>query len=172
MASFLQHCIAQQIPTITRIILYNQPFSNMADRYYLARFRNAQNFGVYEKALQEIKNGRKTSHWMWFIFPQLRGFGHSRNTWFYGITCADEAKAYLEDETLSSRLREICQALLDLEENNPQAIFAHDWIKLGSCMTLFDYVSPNDIFDKVLEKFYSGSRDLRSLSMLRQQHNQ
>jgi uncharacterized protein (DUF1810 family) len=61
------------------------------DRYYLARFKNAQDFGVYEKALKEIKLGRKTSHWMWFIFPQLRGLGYSQKASFYGITCADEA---------------------------------------------------------------------------------
>ena len=143
----------------------------MADRYYLARFRNAQSFGVYEKALQEVKQGRKVSHWMWFIFPQMRGFGHSRNTWFYGITCTDEAKAYLEDEILSTRLREICQALLDLEENDPRAVFAHDWIKLGSCMTLFDYVSPNDIFEKVLEKFFSKARDINTLTKIRNQQS-
>ena len=143
----------------------------MADRYYLARFRNAQSFGVYEKALQEVKQGRKVSHWMWFIFPQMRGFGHSRNTWFYGITCTDEAIAYLEDEILSTRLREICQALLDLEENDPRAVFAPDWIKLGSCMTLFDYVSPNDIFDKVLEKFFSKARDINTLTKIRNQQS-
>lgn len=142
----------------------------MADRYFLARFENAQDFGVYEQALKEVKEGRKTSHWMWFIFPQLRGFGHSRNTWFYGITCADEARAYLEDSILSARLTEICQALLDGKENNPQVIFGPDWIKLGSSMTLFDAVAPNGIFAKVLDKFFAGSRDLKTISMLRNQH--
>jgi uncharacterized protein (DUF1810 family) len=140
----------------------------MADRYYLARFRNAQDYGVYEKALQEIRNGQKTGHWMWFIFPQVRGFGHSRNTWFYGITCADEAKAYLEDPVLSARLREICEALMEIPQNNAQQVMGYpDCLKLGSSMTLFDYVSPNDVFARVLDKFYSGSRDLKSLSMLR-----
>ncbi|MDE5877474.1 MAG: DUF1810 domain-containing protein [Muribaculaceae bacterium] len=139
----------------------------MADRYYLARFKNAQDFGVYEKALEEVRKGRKMSHWMWYIFPQLRGFGHSHNTWFYGITCADEARAYLEDEKLGGRLREICQVLLELPETDPNRVFRDDWIKLGSCMTLFDYVSPNDIFDKILKKYFAGSRDLKSLSMLK-----
>jgi uncharacterized protein (DUF1810 family) len=142
----------------------------MADRYYLARFRNAQDFGVYEKALEQIKSGRKMGHWMWFIFPQLRGFGHSRNTWFYGITCVDEAKAYLADPILGQRLREISEALTELEENDPQQVMGNpDWIKLGSCMTLFDYVSPNDVFDRVLRKFYSGARDLKSLEIIRHQ---
>ena len=135
-------------------------------RYFLTRFKNAQDFGVYKKALEEVKAGRKVSHWMWFIFPQLRGFGHSRNTWYYGITCLDEAKAYLEDALLSSRLREICQALLDSQITDPNQIFGHDWIKLGSSMTLFDIVSPNDVFTKVLDKFFAGSRDLKTVSML------
>lgn len=140
----------------------------MTDRYNLARFKEAQDFGVYEKALAEIMNGRKLSHWMWFIFPQIKGFGHSHNTLFYSIKCADEAKAYLEDELLAGRLREICHLLLDLPTTDPEEIFGNpDWIKLASSMTLFDYVSPNDIFSKVLDKFYSGSRDMKSLSFIR-----
>lgn len=140
----------------------------MADRYYLARFKNAQDFGVYEKALQEIRSGRKMSHWMWFIFPQIVGFGHSYNTKFYSIKSADEARAYLEDPVLGSRLREICNALLDLQKTNPCEIFGKpDWMKLGSSMTLFDYVSPNDVFDKVLKQYFAGSRDLKSISIIR-----
>ena len=139
----------------------------MADRYYLARFRNAQDMGVYEKALEEIKNGRKMGHWMWFMFPQMRGFGHTRNTWFYGITCADEAKAYHADPVLGPRLREICQALIDIPQNDPRQVMGDiDWLKLGSCMTLFDHVSPGDIFDSVLKKFYAGRRDLKSLQLI------
>ena len=140
----------------------------MADRYYLARFKNAQDFGVYEKALSEIKNGRKMSHWMWYIFPQIVGFGHSYNTKFYAIKCADEARAYLDDQLLGSRLREICAALLELPASDPGQVFGSpDWMKLGSSMTLFDYVSPGDVFAKVLDKYFAGSRDLNSLSKIR-----
>lgn len=139
----------------------------MADRYFLTRFKNAQDFGVYEKALEEVKNGRKVSHWMWFIFPQIIGFGHSHNTFYYAIKSAEEAKAYLEDHVLGSRLREICEALLELKTTNPAEVFRDDWVKLGSSMTLFDYVSPNDIFDKVLAKYFAGSRDLKSISIIR-----
>lgn len=140
----------------------------MADKYYLARFKNAQDFGVYEKALQEVKNGQKMSHWMWFIFPQIVGFGHSHNTKFYAIKSSDEARAYLEDDTLGARLREICSALLELPNSDPGEIFGFpDWMKLGSSMTLFDYVSPDDIFDKVLKKYFAGSRDLKSLAIIR-----
>lgn len=144
----------------------------MADRYGLRRFRNAQDFGVYEKALEEVKSGLKMSHWIWFIFPQMRGFGHSRNTWFYGITCADEAREYLADPVLGPRLREICQALLDGEERNPHVIFRDDTVKVRSCLTLFDYVSPDDIFGQVLDRMYMGSRDLNSLSLIRKAQQQ
>ena len=140
----------------------------MADRYYLARFKNAQDVGVYEKALSEIKNGRKMSHWMWYIFPQIVGFGHSYNTKFYAIKCADEARAYLDDQLLGSRLREICAALLELPASDPGQVFGSpDWMKLGSSMTLFDYVSPGDVFEKVLDKYFAGSRDLKSLAIIR-----
>lgn len=147
----------------------------MADRFCLARFKNAHEFGVngsekgtYEQALIEIRNGRKRGHWMWYIFPQIVGFGHSHNTKYYAIKSKEEVIAYLEDEILNKRMREICEALLSLETNNPQEVFGFpDWMKLGSSMTLFDYVSPNDIFDKVLKKFFLGSRDLKSISIIR-----
>lgn len=140
----------------------------MADRFYLARFKNAQDFGVYEKALSEIRNGRKMSHWMWFILPQIVGLGHSYNTKFYSIKNGEEARAYLADELLGNRLREICEALLELPNTDPCEVFGTpDWMKLGSSMTLFDYVLPNDVFEKVLNKYFAGSRDLRSLSIIR-----
>ncbi|MCM1027982.1 MAG: DUF1810 domain-containing protein [Pseudoflavonifractor sp.] len=139
----------------------------MTDRYYLSKFVDAQDMGLYEKALQEINGGRKMSHWMRLIFPLLRGFGHSHNTWFYGITCADKARAYLEHPILGPRLREISGALILLEETDPQRVMGNpDWLKLGSCMTLFDYVSPNDIYDRVLRKLYSGSHCPKRISML------
>lgn len=147
----------------------------MADKYYLARFKNAQMNGIngsgsgtYSQALSEIKEGKKRSHWMWYVFPQVVGFGHSHNTKFYSIKSKDEATAYLNDPDLGSRLREISEALLQLETSNPYEVFGEpDWRKLGSCMTLFDYISPDDVFDKVLKKFYSGAKDLRSLSIIR-----
>lgn len=140
----------------------------MADRFFLTRFKNAQDFGVYEKALQEVRSGRKMSHWMWFIFPQIVGFGHSYNTQYYSIKSADEAKAYLADPLLGGRLKQISDALLELPNTDPAEIFGTpDWMKLGSSMTLFDYVSPNDVFAKVLDKYFAGSRDLRSISIIK-----
>jgi len=141
----------------------------MADRYYLARFKNAQDFGVYEKALQEIKNGRKMSHWMWFIFPQLKWLGRSSTSMFYGINGLDEAREYLAHPILGERLREISQMLLQLDTNDAHAVFGSpDDMKLRSCMTLFDKISPNDIFADVLDKYFDGQRDCRTLSIVRQ----
>ena len=140
----------------------------MADKFFLTRFKNAQDFGVYEKALMEVRNGRKMSHWMWFIFPQIVGFGHSHNTKYYSIKSTEEARAYLEDPILGKRLREISEVLLELPNTDPAEIFGTpDWMKLGSSMTLFDYVSPHDVFAKVLDKYFAGSRDLRSLSIIK-----
>ncbi len=139
----------------------------MADRYYLARFKNAQDFGVYEKALSEIKNGRKMSHWMWFIFPQIKGLGLSMTSIFYSIKDAEEAKEYLDHPLLGYRLREISQALLELNTDNPTEIFGStDAMKLRSSMTLFDFISSNDIYVSVLDKFFQGEKDYRTLSML------
>ncbi len=142
----------------------------MADRYGLRRFKFAQDFGVYEKALQEVKSGYKASHWIWFIFPQIKGIPgtHSHNSLFYGISCADEAREYLADPVLGQRLREITQALLDGEGRNPFAIFGNiDARKVYSCMPLFDYVAPDDIFGQVLKQFYSDSRCMTTLSLIR-----
>ena len=144
----------------------------MADIYNLERFKQAQDLGVYDQALEEVRNGRKTGHWIWFIFPQLRGFGSSYNTHFYGITCADEARAYLADPVLGDRLRTITQAFLSTSLT-PFEVFGHvDTLKLRSCMTLFDFVSPNDLFGQVLDAKFEGERDLDSLELLQHPHHQ
>lgn len=137
------------------------------DPYLLKRFREAQDRGVYERALAEVRAGSKRSHWMWFIFPQIDGLGFSPTTEFYAIKSVDEARAYLADEVLGTRLREICQALLDLEDSDPGEIFGYpDDLKLKSSLTLFDYVSPGDLFATLLDKFYGGDRDKRSLELI------
>jgi len=126
--------------------------------YDLERFLKAQEYD-YKEALNEIKTGHKNGHWIWYIFPQIKGLGHSYNSEFYGISNKAEAKVYLEHPELGKRLREITKALLDC--NNPSAfniLGFPDVLKVQSCMTLFDLVSPNDIFNEVLEKFYEGKR--------------
>ena len=126
--------------------------------YDLERFLEAQKLD-YMSALNEIKDGEKRSHWIWYIFPQIKGLGHSYNSEFYGISSKEEAKAYLEHPVLGVRLREITQVLLDCGNPSADDIFGFpDVLKVRSCMTLFDLVSPNDIFNDVLYKYYEGQR--------------
>ena len=124
----------------------------------LNRFLEAQQHD-YPLALKEIKDGLKRGHWIWYIFPQIKGLGHSYNSEFYGISSKEEAKAYLEHPVLGPRLREITQALLELNNKTADDILGYpDVLKVRSCMTLFDLVSPNDIFNDVLYKYYEGQR--------------
>lgn len=135
----------------------------------IERFVEAQHspFCGYNRALQEMQSGRKISHWIWYIFPQLRGLGHSMNSYFYGIADADEARNYLNHPVLGVRLREITTALLAHSDKNTFAIFGPvDSQKVCSSMTLFDAVYPNDIFARVLDTFYKGARCQYTLKML------
>lgn len=124
----------------------------------LERFIEAQKYD-YDGALSEIKNGQKQGQWMWYIFPQIKGLGHSYNSEFYGISSKEEAKAYLDHPVLGQRLREITQALLDCDNHSADDIFGYpDVLKVRSCMTLFDLVAPDDIFNDVLYKYYESQR--------------
>lgn len=126
--------------------------------YDLERFIEAQKHD-YDGALSEIKNGQKRGHWIWYIFPQIKGLGHSYNSEFYGISSKEEAKAYLDHPVLGQRLREITQALLDCCNHSADDILGFpDVLKVRSCMTLFDLISPDDIFNDVLYKYYEGQR--------------
>ena len=132
-----------------------------SENYNLDRFIEAQKsaWGSYDDALTEIKNGQKQGHWIWYVYPQIKGLGHSYNSEFYGISSKEEAKAYLEHPILGKRLREITQALLDNNNKTADDILGYpDVLKVRSCMTLFDLVSPNDIFNDVLYKYYEGQR--------------
>ncbi len=101
--------------------------------------------------MRVIKDGEKRGHWIWYIFPQIKGLGHSHNSEFYGLSSKEEAKAYLEHPVLGKRLREISQALFNCDNKTAEDIFGFpDVLKVRSCMTLFDLVSPNDIFNDVL----------------------
>ena len=126
--------------------------------YDLERFVEAQELD-YASALNEVKDGEKRGHWIWYIFPQIKGLGHSYNSEFFGISSKEEARAYLDHPVLGVRLREITQALLDCDNLSADDIFGFpDVLKVRSCMTLFDLVSPDDIFNDVLYKFYEGQR--------------
>ena len=127
-------------------------------KYDLERFVKAQEV-VYSQALKEIKEGKRQSRWIWFIFPQIKGLGHSYNSEFFGLSGKEEAKAYLDHPILGARLREITQALLACGKQSADDILGFpEVLKVKSCMTLFDMVSPNDIFNDVLFQFYESQR--------------
>ncbi|CCX36263.1 putative uncharacterized protein [Clostridium sp. CAG:1000] len=132
----------------------------------LERFLKAQEKD-YEHALNEIKNGRKTGHWIWYIFPQIAGLGFSSTSKYYSIKDKNEAIEYLKNKTLKNRLIEICEALLSLESDDATYVMGYpDDLKLKSSMTLFDEVSDIDVFKKVLDKFYKGEKDEMTISLL------
>lgn len=141
------------------------------DIYSLERFVEAQEH-MYKIALSEIKNGRKISHWMWYIFPQLRGLGHSTMSHFFGIADLEEARRYLSHPILSERLVEISEALLSQEKTDPTDILGPvDAAKLRSSMTLFSLISPqNSVFHQVLKKFYKGKPDAQTQALVKKHH--
>ncbi len=126
----------------------------------LTRFLDAQN-QMYLKALAEVHNGKKESHWMWFVFPQIKGLGFSETAKFYGIADLDEAEAYLAHPVLGKHLIEISEALLQIEDKTATEIFGiPDDMKLRSSMTLFSKVENADpIFKKILDKYFMSIQD-------------
>jgi len=144
--------------------------SENEDKFDLARFVSAQSHS-YEQALKEVSNGKKQSHWMWYIFPQIRGLGRSSTSQRYGIASANEAHAYLEHELLGPRLIAICEATLSIEGRSATDIFGRpDDMKLRSCVTLFAFVSDtNSIFHRVLDKYFDGKSDKRTERLLEEQ---
>ena len=136
------------------------------DSNSLNRFIKAQEY-MYKTALEEMKKGKKESHWIWYIFPQLRGLGYSPKTYTYGINGLEEAKAYLEHPVLSARLIEITEALLTHRGKDIEDIMGDiDALKLRSSMTLFALISePNSVFHRVLEVFYDSKMDELTLKL-------
>jgi uncharacterized protein (DUF1810 family) len=133
----------------------------------LNRFLEAQE-DRYERALAEIRSGRKRSHWMWFVFPQIEGLGHSATARFYAIRGIEEAQAFLAHPVLGSRLRECAQAALSVEGKSAEEIFGFpDVLKLRSCATLFAQVSePGSVFERLLEKYYGGAADEATMRLM------
>jgi uncharacterized protein (DUF1810 family) len=133
----------------------------------LERFINAQE-REYAIALAEIKNGRKRSHWMWYIFPQIQGLGFSEMAKRYGIKNIDEAEAYMQHPVLGQRLIEICTELLQLKSNDAYAIFGSpDDLKLKSSMTLFASLpDAYPVFKSILDKFFNGESDSKTLHLI------
>lgn len=143
----------------------------------LQRFIDAQK-SVYETVLKELKNANKVSHWMWYIFPQIKGLGFSSTSQFYGIADKDEAVAYLSHPILGQRLIDCCEILLTHHNISAEQIFGGiDSVKLKSSMTLFanvfeqhnlkaDLATQDNIFKQVLEKYFHGEQDKKTLELL------
>lgn len=139
----------------------------MADPHNLQRFVEAQE-SIYTQALTELLSGRKRSHWMWFVFPQIRGLGASAMAWEYGIASREEAVAYLEHPVLGSRLRECTRAVNAVQGRTAHEIFGSpDDLKFRSSMTLFAHVTQDNAdFVQPLDRYYAGEPDARTLELL------
>ncbi len=165
--------IGAMMPAIIRDLIPEKP-----DKFHLHRFISAQDYitpkdDTYKCALEEIRNGKKCGHWIWYIFPQLKGLGYSSMCEVYSIRCFEEAQAYWANRTLSRRLRKITKALLTHKDKTAVEIFGPtDALKVRSCMTLFDLVKPNDIFAEVLNQFYEGKPCEKTLAILQQMKEQ
>lgn len=133
----------------------------------LERFITAQK-GVFQTAMGEIQHGKKDTHWMWYIFPQIQGLGFTENSRYYGIKDLQEATEFLNHRVLGPRLVLMCNTLLSLETNDAHLIFnSPDDLKLKSCMTLFAEIpESHPVFDKVLKKFFNGLKDHITLKIL------
>jgi len=134
----------------------------VADSYDLERFVDAQNAsGTYRQAVEELRRGRKTSHWMWFVFPQIAGLGQSATSQRYAISSLDEAKAYLEHPVLGPRLRECAGLVVQAQAPSAEQIFGGiDAQKLRSSMTLFLRADPEEpLFQQVLDQYFGGRAD-------------
>lgn len=147
----------------------NQPVINAADPYDLARFVEAQEHG-YPQALSEIRHGQKRSHWMWYVFPQFEGLGFSPASRRYSIKSVAEAEAYLRHPILGPRLLESARAALGVEGRSALEVFGSpDNMKLRSSATLFASVSPaGSVFEQVLDRYFGGEPDDRTLQLLAQ----
>ena len=134
----------------------------------LERFIKAQEHS-YEIALSEIKGGRKRSHWMWYIFPQIKGLGYSSTAQYYSIQDRQEAENYMNHPILSERLIEISEELLKVDSDDPSVVLGYpDDMKLKSSMTLFYLISEEIIFKKVLDKFFGGELDKKTIDILKE----
>ncbi len=133
----------------------------------LKRFLDAQE-NDFERALAEIKRGRKQSHWMWYIFPQIKGLGSSETSRFYAVKTSAEAELYLAHPVLGARLVRISEALLEIEGKTANQIFGSpDDVKLKSCMTLFGSLeNAHPVFQRVLDKYFNGTKDQRTLELI------
>ena len=138
----------------------------MKEKTMVNRFREPQK-NYFEQACRELRNGRKTSHWIWYIFPQLKGLGYSYNSNYYGIKDIAEAKEYLADKELRDHLIEACQILIDLNATDIEKVMGYiDAVKLKSSMTLFYLASGEAIFKQVLDMYFGGQMCQKTVDMV------
>jgi uncharacterized protein (DUF1810 family) len=139
------------------------------DPFALKRFLEAQE-DVYAQALSELRNGRKRSHWIWYIFPQLDGLGSSATSKFYAIKSMEEARRYLDHPALGARLKECAEAVLAVTGSSVSDIFGYpDNLKFRSSMTLFSLIAGGDsVFGRILDKYFNGKPDERTVELARQ----
>ena len=170
LAGYCYECLTPKLRSIL------DEFEDMTDHhtdepFNLERFLTMQT-PVYKTVLEEMRNGYKRGHYMWYIFPQLRGLGHSANSYIYGLADIEEAKAYLHNPLLGRRLRETIKVLIDRNMEDISKVLDRDrtdninTLKFRSCLTLFDEASPNDIFNEALQKFFSSGKDDLTLQTL------
>lgn len=133
----------------------------------LNKFIKAQQ-NSYQQVVKELHNGKKTTHWMWFIFPQIDGLGHSSTAKYYSVKTIKEAKEYIKHPVLGKRLLECANILLNIKDRSANEIFGYpDDLKLRSCMTLFNFATPeHNVFAEVLKKYFDGKKDQMTLSIL------
>lgn len=143
---------------------------DMEDQYNLKRFLDAQDeYGMYDIAMSELKRGRKRSHWIWYVFPQIKGLGFSYNSQYYGISSIEEAKQYLDNPILRERLFKACSLLKEqaaLGKSMEDVLGGIDSVKVRSSLTLFDAASPHDVFEDCLLACYDGKKDTKTLELL------
>ena len=152
--------------------ILRSPSVKRAKRPDVKRFLEAQNreYAGYKQALEEVRGGEKHGHWIWYVFPQVKGLGYSEMANYYGIKDREEGEDFLLHPTLNDRIHEISKVLLQHEGKTAIEIFGGlDAMKVRSSMTLFDELSPNDVFAKVLDAFYDGERDEKTLMILDEQ---
>lgn len=136
-------------------------------KYNIDRFIEMHEL-YYDVALNEIKDGHKRSHWMWYIFPQLKGLGHSSKSLYYGISSKEEVIEYMNNEYLKKNTLDICNELLKQNKDINDIFDYPDNLKLMSSMTLFEYSLPNEkVFTNIIDKFFNGKRDEITISMLK-----
>lgn len=140
----------------------------MNDDTTINRFVQAQE-NIYAQVVKELKQGKKTSHWMWFIFPQIDGLGFSSTSKYYSIKTVAEAKEYLKHPVLGTRLLECSTILLKIEGKSAESIFGYpDYMKLQSSMTLFSFISPEStVFFNVLSKYFNNEKDQKTIKILK-----